>query len=123
MTPSDAFFPCINEALRCFADRWNSNAITTESSMTPTQMFVAGSLRSSLPIFSCLNTPVLSNELDAPIVSIPYTVCPLESNEQVVKLKTVVTPIIIISHSDYGIEVYDVVRQFVYDKVSNAYVE
>lgn len=46
----------INETLGCFADGWNSHSITTESDMIPTQMFVAGSLQSSIPIFPCLNT-------------------------------------------------------------------
>lgn len=106
----------INEALRYFTEGWNSHAVTTESGMTPTQMFVAGALRSSLPIFPDPNTPVLSNELDAPSVSVPSTMCPI-SDEQAGELETVVTPAVI-SCSDYGIEVYEAVRQFVYDKVS-----
>ena len=43
----------INEALRYFTDGWNSHAVTTESGMAPTQMFVAGALRSSLPVSPC----------------------------------------------------------------------
>ena len=91
-------------------------AVTTESGMTPTQTFVAGALRSSLPISPDPSTPILSNELDAPSVSVPSTVCPI-SAEQIGELETVVTPAVI-SCSDYGIEVYEAVHQFVYDKVS-----
>ena len=57
-------------------------------------MFVAGALRSSLPILPDPNTPVLSNELDAPSVSVPYTMCPI-SDEQLGELETVVTPAVI----------------------------
>ena len=103
----------INEALRYFTEGWNNHAVTTESGMTPTQVFVAGALRSSLPIFPDPNTSVPFNELDAPSVSVPYTMCPI-SDEQVCELENVVTPAVI-SRSDYGIEVYEAVRQFVYD--------
>ena len=34
----------INLALRFFAEGWNSHAMTTEHSMTPAQMFTAGTL-------------------------------------------------------------------------------
>lgn len=85
--------------------------------MTPTQMFVAGVLRSSLPISPDPSTPILSNELDAPSVSVPSTVCP--NSEQIGELETVVTPAVILC-SDFGIEVYEVVCQFVYEKVSQS---
>lgn len=84
--------------------------------MTPTQMFVAGALRSSLPVSPDPSIPVLSNELDAPSVSVPSTRCPI-SAEQIGELETVVTPAIV-SCSDYGIEVYEAVRQFVFDSVT-----
>ena len=72
----------INLALRFFAEGWNSHAMTTEYSMTPAQMFTAGTLMAgrSMELSSDFEENITS-DLGPPSVLVLTTNCPLDSRQ------------------------------------------
>ena len=108
------YTPRINEALTAFVNGWNHHAITTEHSMTPMQLFTAGLLvNASHPQQLELGDHEPTNE-DPTGVSVPETPIPLEDDD-VTELQDLISALG--SSENYSIEVYDLVRHFVYDRL------
>ena len=108
----------INLALQLFTDGWNSHAMTTEHGMTPAQMFTTGTLLSgchSLMTNYSFNdtTCISSRDLGPTSVAVPSTNCPLTA-QQTVELESLARAHDHYSEDDYCIELYDAIRNFVY---------
>ena len=101
--------PHINEALAAFVNGWNHHALTTEHSMTPMQLFTAGLLVNT----SHLQELELGDQ-ETTGVSVPQTPIPLDDDD-VTELQELISELG--PSENYSIEVYDLVRRFVYDKL------
>lgn len=109
----------INEALNAFRSGWNSHAITTEHSMTPEQLFTLGTLLDARPD-GCQSTSGISDsdggdsDDSQATVAVPNTPIPLNQTDAH-ELERLVTEAR--ESENYSIEIYDLVRQFVHDRV------
>ena len=104
------YIPRITRALESFRCGWNNHAITTEHSMTPLQMFTSGSLAHNIQLDSFHGDVDSALQLDASGVIVPPTSSPL-TRPQEDELKALVDPLQ--ESSNYAIELYDQVREFV----------
>ena len=111
------YVPKINNALQMFTDGWNNHALTTEHSMTPSHMFTAGTLISGRGLVLPTDFDTTRNlDFDAEVVVVPCTNCPL-NRHQVTLLEALVEAG---SHDeDYEIQLYNDVREFVYEQLVN----
>lgn len=80
--------------------------------MTPLQMFTSGSLVHNIQLDNFHGDVDSALQLDASGVTVPRTASPLSSAQED-ELKALVDPLQ--DSSNYAIEVYDQVRQFVLD--------
>ena len=98
----------INAALNMFMDGWNSHAVTTEHSMTPTHLFTAGTLISGRGLVLPSNLHVSNGDgmcLNHETVTVPLTNCPL-TDQQRRRLDTVVEASSV-DDDDYGVQLYN----------------
>lgn len=104
----------INNSLKAFVDGWNNHGLSTENNRTPIQLFVS----------SCIQTTAAQNHTDdiihpfmnevfAETVEVPSTSCPLSPSQER-HLRGITSS----ESSDYGIEMYKSVRDFVYNCVN-----
>lgn len=110
------YVPKINNALKMFTDGWNSHALTTEHSMTPSHMFTAGTLMSGrgLVLPSDFDSTDVADLVDLEAITVPCTNCPL-NHQQLDQLEALVEAG---SHDEnYEIELYNDVRGFVYEQL------
>lgn len=116
------YVPKINSALKMFADGWNSHALTTEHSMTPSHMFTAGTLMAGRGlVLPCDLTESSSQEitgLDTGSVNVPSTNCPLSTHH--VSMLERLVELHIGSQDSYGIELYSDVRDLVYQLIQES---
>lgn len=113
------YLPKINEVLKSFVDGWNSHAITTEHNMTPLQLFSTGSIlkpqsQASLPFDDMNECEDVAD--DVSMVEVPPThivLSPEKHTELSLLLQTANTT------SNFNIDVYDLVRHFVYQNVDH----
>ena len=109
------YIPRISKALEAFRNGWNNHAITTENSMTPVQLFTSGVL--SHGPYQQSQIPHEENTVTVALgVDIPSTTSPLTSDQEDL-LCSIVNPLE--ESTNYGIELYDQVKQFVIQAMNN----
>ena len=107
------YIPRITRALDAFKHGWNNHAITTEHCMTPLQMFTSGSLLQGIQLDSFDGDVDSALEMDASGVVVPSISSPLTTSQEN-ELKSLINPLQ--DSSNYGIELYEHVQQFVLSK-------
>ena len=107
------YVPKINNALEMFSKGWNSHALTTEHSMTPSHMFTAGTLLFGRGLVLPSSFSGENVDLETQTVEVPRTNCPLDT-QQVIMLKRLMDTSTISPDENYGITLYDLVRDFVH---------
>lgn len=106
----------INSALSLFSDGWNSHAMTSEHGMTPIQIFTAATLLQGRNLLSPPVSESVLGELDPPSVTVPRTESPL-NRDNVAELERLVDTMDDDGESDYSINVYIRVREYVHSQL------
>lgn len=103
----------INKSLKSFVDGWNCHGLSTENNLSPFQLFVSSNIQmANIQDHAPSSAASSTSDILAESVEVPSTACPLSHQHQV-QLRAVMQsdqP----ESSDYGIELYKRVREFVY---------
>jgi hypothetical protein len=107
------YIPRISRALENFRNGWNNHAVTTEHSMTPVQLFSSSVISNGYAATYQQRSQVSNNDSQTltGFVEVPTTNSPLTQAQEDL-LKSIIDPLQ--ESSNYGIELYDQVVQFVH---------